>query len=281
MSNRTSLDRRALRRAFGRLGAEYAAHAQVQSEIGRRMDARLDLVRVQPQVILDAGAGPGELAGRLASRFPEARVLAVDCAWELLDTLPRPGIWSRWMGRGRRVAVQPLCADFECLPLADASVELVVSNLALNWTDDMGRALRELHRILTPGGLLMFTCLGPDTLREWGRLKAAMLERLPDMHDVGDLLGQVGFGAPVMDQEHLVLTYSSVTPFLRDLRGWGAVDLTQARARGMRGAALLRARDVGEVTLEVVYGHAWKPAPRMKPAEGTAVIKFERRPRPA
>lgn len=273
------IDKRAVRRAFDRLGAGYLDAAQVQSEIGRRMLARLDLVRLTPLRVLDAGAGPGQVASVLAQRYGEAQVLALDLSWRQLRELPRPPAWQRWLGRHGGHA-SPLCADFERLPLPDRCVDLVVSNLALNWAVDLPVALRELHRVIRPGGLIMFTTLGPDTLREYRAAAAALAQghRLPDMQDVGDLLVATGFSGPVMDQEHLTLTYSSAAAFRRDLRHWGAAGLASAARRGLSAPAELRTAPAG-VSLEVVYGHAWKPADApaaARRADGLSVIRFDR-----
>lgn len=275
----SGIDKRAVRRAFDRVAQGYLQQATVQSEIGRRILSRLDLVRLQPGVVLDAGAGPGALASALALRYAQAKVIALDLSWQMLRRLPRPGSWLRWLGAGAGPQPQAVCGDFERLALRDASVDLVVSNLALNWSADLAGALRELHRVLKPGGLVMFTTLGPDTLKEWrGGAPAALAVRLADMHDIGDLLVHAGFSGPVMDQEQLTLTYSTATAFLQDLRCWGGLDCTTQRPRGLRGRGRA-VNAVPAVTLEVVYGHAWKSPAAVRSdrlPDGRSVIQFDR-----
>jgi malonyl-CoA O-methyltransferase len=181
-----------------------------------------------------------------------------------------------------------VCADAERLPLRNASVDLVWSNLALQWLTDPRHALAEFHRVLRVDGLASFTTFGPDTLRE---LRAAFAEvdgrthvsRFLDMHDVGDVLVHCGFADPVMDMEKITVTYADATALMRDLKAIGANNATAGRPRGLTGrahfsrvtAALDRMRRDGRlpVTFEVIYGHAWKPAPKVAD-DGRAIVRF-------
>jgi malonyl-CoA O-methyltransferase len=180
-------------------------------------------------------------------------VIALDYA---LALLPQRG----WFGRGPLA----VCADFLRLPLADASVELVWSNLALHWVNDPLEALREFERVLAPGGLLMFSTLGPDTLRE---LRAAAgrarVHEFIDMHDLGDMLVAAGLATPVMDMERLRIDYRDGSALLDDLRASGQTNAREDRARGLAARGFLRDFRLQpmQATYEVVYGHAWKGAP--------------------
>ena len=157
--------------------------------------------------------------------------------------------------------------------LADESIDLALSNLALQWCDPE-RVAKEAARVLTPKGLFMFTTFGPDTLKE---LRAAFkaiddaphVNIFPDMHDIGDILVHAGFADPVMDQEIITLTYTDLKPLLRELKGIGAHNVLPGRATGLMGKqrwqrmvdAYETLRKDGRLpaTYEVVYGHAWKP----------------------
>jgi malonyl-CoA O-methyltransferase len=132
----------------------------------------------------------------------------------------------------------------------------------------------------------MLSTLGPDTLRE---LRAAAGEgrvhRFADMHDIGDMLVAAGFSAPVMDVERLTMVYPGGDALLADLRASGQTSALAARPRGLAGrrfrASLARqlAAQQGEaglqVTFEVVYGHAWKPAPA-RSTDGRTIVRFAR-----
>ncbi|MGH8714154.1 MAG: methyltransferase domain-containing protein, partial [Casimicrobiaceae bacterium] len=182
-----------------------------------------------------------------------------------------------------------VCGDVRSLPIRPASVDLVWSNLALQWVDDLPLALAEFHRVLNVGGLLSFTTFGPDTLKELRSAFAAVddaahVNRFVDMHDIGDMLVQAGFADPVMDMEMITVTYGDAASLMRDLKAIGAQNARVERPRGMTGrrkwqrmlAALEAFRRDGRLpaTFEVVYGHAWKPEPRFTD-DGRAIVRFE------
>ena len=231
---------------------------------------RLDLVKLSPRRVLDAGSGPPQRA--LLKRYPQAQVISLDFSLEMLRAA-RLG----WFGK----KPVPLCGDLTRLPLADASVELAWSNMALHWLADPLGALRELQRVLAPEGLLMLSTLGPDTLKE---LRAAAGEArvhaFIDMHDLGDMLVACGFAAPVMDMEMLHVAYSSPDALLDDLRRSGQTLARVDRPRGLAGrrfAAGLREAlgATPRASFEIVYGHAWKAAARA--VSDAKTIQFQRR----
>lgn len=273
----TGIDKRQARRSFERAADRYDEVAVLQREIGNRMLERLDLVRLQPAAVLDLGAGTGFTSEGLLSRFPKARVVALDFAIPMLRHARRKGSWLR----------RPtcLCADAECLPLADASVDLVYSNATLQWCNDLDGTFREILRVLRPGGLLMFTSFGPDTLKElrrsWEQADGhSHVSPFADMHDLGDSLVRARFADPVMDAERLTLTYNEVGDLMRDLKLLGAHNVTDNRSRGLTGKGRLRAmqrayedfRVDGRLpaSYEVVYGHAWVPEQKIL-ADGVAI----------
>ncbi len=260
------LDKRQVRRAFARAARSYDAAAVLQRTIGERLIQRLEIVKLQPQRILDAGAGTGYCTRLLTRRYRRAEVIAVDIAQPLLSTARQQ---RGWFSRSRYVG-----GDIERLPFADDGFDLVISNLSLQWCDP-ARAFGELLRVLRPGGLLMFTSFGPDTLielrRAWAAVdRAAHVHGFIDMHDLGDALVHAGFAEPVMDVEHYTLTYAEVADVMRDLKAIGAHNADRERARGLTGkrrferfiAAYETARRDGRIpaTYEAVYGHAWAPA---------------------
>ena len=281
-------DKRLLRRSFERAAHSYDEAAVLQHEVCRRMDERLDLIKLQPALILDAGCGTGNALPALRARYPQGRVIALDLACTMLQQARKRSGASWW-----RSLLQPqpaaLCADIEHLPLAAGSVNLVWSNLALQWMNEPERAFAEFHRVLAPGGLLMFSTFGPDTLKE---LRAAYsgvdrhthVSRFVDLHDIGDMLVLCGFGDPVMDMEPFTLTYSDVRTLMRELKAIGAHNVTRERPPGLTGRARLAAvaaayealRQDGKLpaTFEVVYGHAWKPQPRVT-AGGKRIIDIK------
>jgi malonyl-CoA O-methyltransferase len=267
------IDKEQARQAFAKAADSYDAMAVLQREIGSRMAERLDYVKLQPERVLDAGCGTGAETRLLMQRYPRSQVLALDFAEPMLAHARKRGGWWR-----KPVC---LCADLEGLPLADASVDLVWSNLALQWVNDLAGAFREAQRVLRPGGLFMFTSFGPDTLQElraaWAAVDGAShVSPFLDMHDVGDLLLRARFADPVMDVEHLTLTYRDAGQLMRELKGIGAGNATSGRPRGLTGKSRLRAmlaayegfrRDgLLPASYEVVYGHAWAPSQEALPS---------------
>ncbi len=267
---RFDIDKRHVRAAFDRAAAGYAAVAILQRETGRRLLERLDLIRLQPAAVLDAGAGTGEISNALGSRYAGARIISLDIAPAMLsrarEQAPR---LARW--RGRRLFI---CADAERLPLAKNCVDMVISNLMLQWCNDLDAVLAGFRHALRPGGLLIFTTFGPDTLKElrmsWGGVDGHNhVNAFIDMHDIGDALLRLGYSEPVMDREDMTLTYADATTLMRDLKMLGAHNITGGRPRGLTGrkrlAQVIQAyegfRRDGRLpaTYEVLYGHCWMP----------------------
>ena len=295
------VDPRAVRRAFGRAAPTYDAAAELQREVATRMAQRLDLVKLVPSLVLDAGCGTGEALGELGVRYPAARLVALDSALPMVQAArarSRQGrsLLRRLLPGVVRGPAAPLCvcADLNGLPLRGVAFDLVWSNLALQWVNDPARVFAEWRRILKVGGLVSFTTFGPDTLREvrsaFGRADGfTHTNRFPDMHDLGDMLVHAGFADPVMDQEHITVTYADPLALLRELKGLGATNATRGRPHGLMGRArwqkMLRSleamRREGRIpaTFEVVYGHAWKGEPK-RTAEGHPIVKVSPRPRP-
>jgi malonyl-CoA O-methyltransferase len=258
-------------------------------EVEARMLERLQYIKLPPQRVLDAGCGDGHGVKRLAGIYPEAQVLGVDFALTMLQAANRQGSWlRRVLGRER---VTYLCADLAALPLPAASVDLAWSNLALHCAGDPLPLLKELRRVLKVGGLLMFSCYGPDTLKELKHAFAAddganHVHDFLDMHDLGDMLSACGFAAPVMDMELITLTYADVDALFADLRATGQVNALTGRRRGLTGkgvfgamrAAYAKLRRDGSLpaSFEIVYGHAWKPEPRTTD-DGRAIVRLQAR----
>ena len=253
--------------SFDRAARDYDAAAFLQKEVGERLLERLDLMANTPARVLDIGCGTGRPTRDLVRRYPKSQVIGVDLAPSMLQVArghqPWFGAKARW-----------ICAEATQLPLADASCDLLYASLLLQWCEDLDATLLEWRRLLKPHGLLLFSTLGPDTLKElrvaWSSVdEFNHVNRFLDMHDVGDALIRAGFVEPVMDVEHLTLTYADAPALMRDLKSIGAHNVTAGRRRGLMGRGRLAAfstayerfRHEGRLpaTYEVVYGTAWAP----------------------
>lgn len=282
------VDRRQVRRNFARAAATYDGAAVLQREIGSRMLERLDYVRIEPQHVLDLGCGTGASLTALHERYPQAQLLGADLSAPMMLAGRGERSRLRWLLpflRGNRTPL--LATDAAALPFRSGALGMIWSNLMLHWLDDPLPALREMHRVLDVGGLLMFSTFGPDTLkelRESFRDGHVHTQRFIDMHDFGDMLLECGFADPVMDMEVLTMTYASLDDLFCDLRQSGAGCAMQARRRGLAGRSAWHemrtaydklARD-GRLpaSFEVVYGHAWKVQPK-KMEDGRAIIRLD------
>lgn len=274
-----------MRGNFSKAAASYDDAAVLAAEVGRRMAERLDYVKIDPRRMADIGCATGDGIRELSRRYPKALPLAVDFS---LPMLQRVGSHSGLMQRLRGKSPRLLNADVETLPLKSGNLGLVWSNLMLHWLDDPLPAFRELQRSLEVGGLVTFSLLGPDTLKEIHAACIACdieppLRKFHDMHDIGDMLVAAGFADPVMDMEIITLTYQSPRGLLRDQRHLGVRDAlfgAFAKTVGWRDwrrvfAAWQAAHPAGSLpaSFEIVYGHAWKPAPR-ELSDGRAIINF-------
>jgi len=234
------------------------------AEVRSRMFERLQLIDMQPQVILDLGSGTGASTAPLQQHFPQALIVELD--------------WSEPMlARATKASANCICADGHLLPLADASVDVVVSNLMLPGCADPAAVFMEVRRILRSPGLFLFTTLGPDSLKELRRAWAK-IDRLPhvhdhdDMHIIGDVLVQAGFREPVMDVEMLTVNYREIAALATDLRSMAATNFARNRARGLTTPRQWQEftnyleqnrTEAGKlpVTAELITGQAWTGDP--------------------
>lgn len=257
-----------VRQSFDRAAERYDQFAVLQKEVCERLQEKLDVVKISPQMILDAGTGTGSAIPSLFSRYKKAQVVALDLSENMLEKTIAHGSFLR--------APHRVCADVECLPFADDSFDLVFSSLSLQWCNDLNAAFLEAKRVLKPGGLFVFSTFGPDTLKElrqsWATVSAdAHVNQFVDMHDIGDALLHDGFAEPVMEAEILTVTYDTVEELMHDLKAIGA-NVTASGStvkKGLSGKSVLRAvreryetfrqQGVLPASYEIIYGHAWKP----------------------
>jgi malonyl-CoA O-methyltransferase len=269
-------DQQRVRRAFDRAAECYQQFAVLQTEVCKRLLEKLEVVKLSPQMILDAGSGPGVAIPTLFSRYKKAQVVTLDLSENMLLKANRHGSFLR--------SPLAVCGDIENLPFADNSFDLVFSSLSMQWCNDLNAAMMEARRVLKPGGLYVFTTFGPDTLKElrhsWSAVDdAGHVNRFIDMHDIGDALLQDGFAEPVMEAEIMTVTYDSVDALMHDLKAIGANVTASISSsdnavddcvvKGLGGKSVLktvrqayekfRRNKLLPATYEIIYGHAWKP----------------------
>lgn len=237
---------------------DYDLAAVLVREVGEQMLARLDLVALKPGRIIEVGCGAGYCTQLLQKRYPTAELFAIDDSPMMLTYAAACGPpQANW-----------LCTSLDKLPVEDHSIDLVVGNLVLPWCIDLMKLLREWRRVLRPEGLLMFSSFGPDTLHELHN-QAIQLPHFVDMHNLGDVLVQVGFADPVLDIDYFTLTYREQQQLQDELQLTGFIS-------GQEVFEPLEKNPAGVIplTYEIVYGHAWKPeASKNVVAEG-GMVKF-------
>lgn len=256
-------DKRRVARSFGAAADRYDGVAGLQRSAGETLLGFGEPRPGEPNTILDVGAGTGFPASRLRRRHPEAELVLLDLAEGMLRKAR-----ERLAGDG---ACRFLCADAEALPLPDRSVDLVFSNLALQWCGDLGAAFGEFRRVLRPGGTLLFSTFGPATLGElraaWAAVDAyTHVNDFLGANDVSALLERAGFAGGEVRAEMRRVAYPDVWTLMRELKDLGARNLTSGRPRHLTGkrkvrdmiAAYEAQMSEGRIRagFEVVYGRA-------------------------
>ena len=264
------IDKKLAQLAFERAANTYDEAAVLQREVNHHLLERLEYINHQPKTILDVGAGTGYATHALQKIYSGSNLIALDIAYPMLSVArSRTQLMQRLKKK-----IKFINAEAEKLPLSDNSVDMVYSNLTVQWVNDLDLALREFTRVLKPGGMLLFSTFGPDTLKElrasWSAVdQYSHVNPFIDMHDVGDAMMRARLAEPVMDVENFTLTYKTVFSLMRELKAIGAHNVTSERPKGLMGKSHIKAVEqcyekyrqdgVLPVSYEVVYGHAWKP----------------------
>lgn len=271
-----------IQRHFDARAIRYESSAVLQRKVCDEILQRLELMPLEPEVILDAGCGTGWGTQGLMKKYKKSHVISLDLSPQMLRQTQSKGGWLR--------KPSLMCADAEAIPLQDESVDLVYSNLMLQWCDYQ-KVFSEFKRVLKPDGLLMFSTFGPDTLKElrqsWAQVDDyAHVNRFVDMHDLGDGLVHVGLAEPVMDMDMMLLTYEKAVTVMTDLKAIGANTTLKNQQRETEQGLVtpkklrrvldhyegFRREGVIPASYEVVYGHAWKTQPRQKKIDTGEVI---------
>lgn len=265
-----TFDPRHVRRAFSRAASSYDAAAALQREVEKRLLESLDYLEGRtPQVVLDIGSGPGHASAAMKKRWPKAQVIALDMVEPMLREAKKQAGWWKPFAR--------VCGDAQALPLLDQSVDVIFSNLCLQWVEDLPAVFAGFRRVLKPGGLLLCSTFGPETLIELRDAFAQAddtphVSRFAPIAQFGDALMMAGFRDPVLDRDLFTLTYDDLAALMRELRALGATNAMSSRRHTLTGRGRFAAARAAYEPLrqadgrlpsswEVIYAHAWAPDP--------------------
>jgi malonyl-CoA O-methyltransferase len=265
--NPPRLDKPAIKYSFERAAKSYNKAAILHEEVLSRLLHRLQYIRHQPATGIDIGCGTGNALNGLQKAYPHSKIICLDLAHAMLR------LARQQFGLLRKKRV--VNADMEKMPFSQDSFDLLFSNLALQWVNDLGGTLNEFARIGRSGSLLMFSTFGPGTLNElresWAEVdQNPHVHQFIDMHNIGDAMMAAGFSQPVVDAEIIRLEYREFRQLFEDLKNTGASNADRNRNRGLLTPAKFKRleqayRRLGYeqgkyiASYEVVYGHAWLP----------------------
>ncbi|MDA1133126.1 MAG: methyltransferase domain-containing protein [Proteobacteria bacterium] len=266
MSSAAPFDRRAVRLHRDRAARGFGGHDFLVRAGAERLAERLDELEAQFPRVLDLGCHGGELAQAVAGRAGIESIVLAD---------PSPAMAARARPQQSRVVV----AEEELLPFAPGSFDAVLSCLSLHWVNDLPGTLVQVREALAPGGLLLVSMLGGETLRELrtalaeadaagGQAAAPRVSPFVDVRAAGDLAGRAGFVRPVADIETVTASYADPLRLMTELRGMGEANAHRDRPRRFTTrATLLRAAAAhattadGRIpaTFQIVTLTAWTP----------------------
>lgn len=255
-----------IRHSFNQHASDYDGAAKIQQEIGMRLFARLDYLKMTPQYVLDLGSGTGYFAKCLKKYYPKAKIIAFDLAYKMLLCSKDRQSWLRpW---------SLVNGDMEQLPFEAGIFDLIFANQTIHWSTDLSLVFQEINRVMSPQACFMFSSLGPDTFlelrhKEQSHQHYAHANQFLDMHLIGDALMREFFVDPVMDMEQIVAHYASFEHLIASLKNQGVVNINPLKNHALTGkkrwqafkdmvSAEMTAEGKFPLTYEVVYGHAWK-----------------------
>ena len=274
-------DAKQVRRAFSRSAASYDAAAQLQHAVEARLLESLDylddpaLQREPPQRVLDLGCGTGRASIAMQKRWPKAQIVSLDLALPMLRQARGTSARSMgWLSNPFARKPAQVCADARALPLAEASVDVLFSNLCVQWVEDLDALFASFRRVLKPNGLLLVSTFGPETLWElrdaFAHADAAPhVSPFADIAGFGDALVRAGFRQPVLDREEETTHYPDLPALMRELRAIGATNALASRRHTLTGrsrfataaSAYETHRDAQGLpaTWETITAMAWAP----------------------
>lgn len=277
------IDTLKVKKSFSKAVEKYDKFSLLQKMVADRLIESIENVNINAKLILDLGSGTGYASNKLRKKFKNTYLLQQDIAENMLIKAKKKS--SIFFSSDRF-----LCADANKIPLAKHSVDIIFSNLMLQWCNDPNIVFAEVKRILKPGGVFVFTSFGPGTLKElresWKKVDDVVhVNTFVDMHDLGDILMRLNFVRSVVNMENILFTYKNCKDLMRELKSIGAHNINNGRRKTLTGKNKLnsmiknyesyRSKSLLPLTYEVIYGIAWQQEESNKKQEGVFEISLE------
>lgn len=234
------IDKKRAQAAFNKASVSYEEAAVLQKHVLGEMFLRLKLLKINPEIILDLGCGPGNAGPDLKATYKPRDLIYLDFAYDMLKKAEQKNKDHFLKSFSNKTSQQFICADMEAIPLSEGSIDMIWSNLSLQWCNHLDQVFTQIGKILKHNGLFIFSTFGPSTLHELRASLASFshhshVNQFIDMHDIGDALVGCGFSDPVLDVDLYTLTYSTFKEIMYDLKYIGARNALEGRAKGMTG----------------------------------------------
>jgi len=260
------------RSIFDRAAKTYDEFAVLQHQIIDNLVDRLEFVKIDPKLIMDLGSGTCRAGQLLQRKYKKTKIINLDFSENmLLQGQIKNKNFLQWVRRKKDMYI---CSDFEKLPFAKNIFDMVWSSSSIQWASDIDQLLKGVFNALKPGGLFILSSFGPETLVELNQISKKIFNKSTtshfiDMHDLGDLLLNLGFQNPVLDREIFVMTYQHPSDLFKDLKRIGATSGNMDDFKGMKSRGYLekiineysnyKKDNLYPASYEVIYAHAWKP----------------------
>jgi len=257
---------------FDRAAKTYDEFAVLQHQIIDNLVDRLEFVKIDPKLIMDLGSGTCRAGQLLQRKYKKTKIINLDFSENmLLQGQIKNKNFLQWVRRKKDMYI---CSDFEKLPFAKNIFDMVWSSSSIQWASDIDQLLKGVFNALKPGGLFILSSFGPETLVELNQISKKIFNKSTtshfiDMHDLGDLLLNLGFQNPVLDREIFVMTYQHPSDLFKDLKRIGATSGNMDDFKGMKSRGYLekiineysnyKKDNLYPASYEVIYAHAWKP----------------------
>jgi len=265
------IDKEYKRKIFNKSAKSYDDYSDLQDKVSKNLFKRLDLLKVNPDLILDLGCGTGTNGNILKNKYKNIRLVNYDFSENMLIEARKKQttISDKFLSEN----LSFICGDIEDLVFVDSIFDIIWSTNSLQWCNDIEKTFKMVRSILKPGGLFIFSTFGPKTLHELRSItqKITHYKKTNDFLEedfIKDKLIQESFVNLVIDSEELKVSYQDINKLLLDIKNIGATSGNKNRSKGLTGRQFFKKIEYNydeyiidglyPATYEIIYGYAWK-----------------------